>query len=171
MANYFNYETTAPTDNYFDPEQKKMFVLSYVLIVAFHPYLNIRKIVVQRSYGHSLKQLSTIDYLSEDQMKYIDVKLVKQKIYKNALGQMFSIEIAFVKKTLLQWFETKIKSQNLEINLKIKNQFERENLINWQTDKCVGCKCLLKIHLALKYLIIQCLTGIFLLGTHINLLL
>ena len=27
MANYFNYETTAPTDNYFDPKQKKMFVL------------------------------------------------------------------------------------------------------------------------------------------------
>ena len=108
MANYFNYETTAPTDNYFDPEQKKMFVLSYVLIVAFHPHLNIRKIVVQRSYGHSLKQLTTIDYLSKDQMKYIDVKLVKQKIYKNVLGQMFSIEIAFVKKTLIQWFETKI---------------------------------------------------------------
>ena len=108
MANYFNYETTAPTDNYFDPKQKKMFVLSYVLIVAFYPHLNIRKIVVQRSYGHSLKQLSTIDYLSEDQMKYIDVKLVKQKIYKNVLGQMFSIEIAFVKKTLIQWFETKI---------------------------------------------------------------
>ena len=108
MANYFNYETTAPTDNYFDPKQKKMFVLSYVLIVAFYPHLNIRKIVVQRSYGHSLKQLTTIDYLSKDQMKYIDVKLVKQKIYKNVLGQMFSIEIAFVKKTLIQWFETKI---------------------------------------------------------------
>ena len=37
MANYFDYETTAPTDNYFDPEQKKMFAVSYVLIVAFHP--------------------------------------------------------------------------------------------------------------------------------------
>ena len=108
MANYFNYETTAPTDNYFDPKQKKMFVLSYALIVAFYAHLNIRKIVVQRSYGHSLKQLTTIDYLSKDQMKYIDVKLVKQKIYKNVLGQMFSIEIAFVKKTLIQWFETKI---------------------------------------------------------------
>ena len=47
MAIYFDYETTAPTDNYFDPEQKKMFVVSYFLIVAFHPHLNIRKIVVQ----------------------------------------------------------------------------------------------------------------------------
>ena len=78
MAIYFNYETAAPTDNYFDPQQKKIFVVSYVLIVAFHPHLNIRTIVVQRSYSHSLKQLTTIDYLSEDQMKHIDVKLVKQ---------------------------------------------------------------------------------------------
>ena len=58
---------------------------------------------------------------------------------------MFSIKTVFVKKTLLQWFDTKTKSQNLEIDLKIKNQFERENPINWQTDKCVGCKCLFKI--------------------------
>ena len=42
---------------------------------------------------------------------------------------MFYFETAFVKKTLLQWFDT--KSQNLEIDLKIKNQFERENPINW----------------------------------------
>ena len=54
-----------------------MFVVSYVLIVAFHLHLNIRKIVVQRSYGHSINQLTTIDYLSDDQMKYVGVKLVK----------------------------------------------------------------------------------------------
>ena len=90
-------------------------------------------------------------------MKHIDVKLVKQlndvaqevskkkKKCKNALGKMFSIETAFVKKTLTQWLDTKIKSQSLEIDLKIKNQFERENPINWQTDKCVGCKSFLKI--------------------------
>ena len=112
MANYFNYETTAPTDNYFDPKQKKMFVLSYVLIVAFYPHLNIRKIVVQRSYGHSLKQLTTIDYLSKDQMKYIDVKLVKQKIYKNVLGQMFSIEIAFIKKLQFSGLKQKFRDQS-----------------------------------------------------------
>ena len=49
---------------------------------------------------------------------------------------MFSIETAFVKKTLLRWFDTKIK---------YKNQFERENPINWQTEECVGCNYLLKI--------------------------
>ena len=29
---YFDFETTAPTGNCFDPEQKKMFVVSYVMI-------------------------------------------------------------------------------------------------------------------------------------------
>ena len=48
------------------------------------------------------------------------------------------------KKTLLQWFDTKIKSQNLEIDLRVKNQFERENPINKQ-NKCIGCNCLLKV--------------------------
>ena len=52
MAIYFDFETTAPTDNWFDPEQKKMFVMSYVLIVAFHPHLNLRKITLQRRYVH-----------------------------------------------------------------------------------------------------------------------
>ena len=54
-----------------------MFVVSYVLIVAFHLHLNIKKIVVQRSCGHSINQLTTIDYLFDDQMKYVGVKLVK----------------------------------------------------------------------------------------------
>ena len=72
MAIYFDFdfETTAPTGNYFDPEQNKMFVMSFVLIVAFHSHENLRKIIVQRSYGHSLVQLTTIDYLTNYQMSY-----------------------------------------------------------------------------------------------------
>ena len=31
FALYFDFETTALTDNYFDPEQVKMFVVSYLL--------------------------------------------------------------------------------------------------------------------------------------------
>ena len=39
---HFDFETTAPTDNCLNPEQKKMFVVSYVMIVAFHPALKFR---------------------------------------------------------------------------------------------------------------------------------
>ena len=84
-----------------------MFVKSYVLILAFHLHLNLRKIIVQRSYGHSLEKLTVIDYLTKDQISFIDITLVKQlnktaqevswRKYKNALGQMFTIETALTK--------------------------------------------------------------------------
>ena len=54
FVSYFYFEKTAATDNFFDPEQKKMFVVSYVLIVAFHPALKLNRIIIQRSYVHSL---------------------------------------------------------------------------------------------------------------------
>ena len=43
---YLDFETTAPTDNCLDPEQKKMFVVSYVMIVAFHPELKLDRIII-----------------------------------------------------------------------------------------------------------------------------
>ena len=58
---YFDFETTAPTDNCFDPEQKKMFVVSYVMIVAFHPELKLNRIITQRSYAHSIEQLTSLN--------------------------------------------------------------------------------------------------------------
>ena len=44
FAMYFYFETTATTNNIFDPEQNKIFFVSYVLIVAFCPKLNLKKI-------------------------------------------------------------------------------------------------------------------------------
>ena len=81
MVIYFDFETTAPTDNCFDSKQKTMFVMSYVLIVTFHPYLKLRKIIVQRSYGHRLQQLATLKYMA-------------RRKCKNALDQMFLVETA-----------------------------------------------------------------------------
>ena len=118
FAMYFDFETTAPTDNIFDPEQKKMFVVSYVLLVAFHPKLNLKKIIIiQRSFGHLLKELAIINYLTEDQMQFIDIQIlnqlediaidVRKRKCKNTIVQMFCIESAFVKKSLAAWFNKK----------------------------------------------------------------
>ena len=63
---YIDFETIAPTDSCFDPEQKQMFVVSYVIILAFHPKLKMDRVIIQRSLGHSLQQLTTIDYLTND---------------------------------------------------------------------------------------------------------
>ena len=112
VAMYFDFETTTPINKCFDPEAKKMFVMFYVLIATFHPHLNLRKIIVQRSYRHSLEQLTTIHYLTNGQMLFIDVTLVKQlndiaeevsrRKCKNALGQVFTVETALIKKTSVE---------------------------------------------------------------------
>ena len=47
MVIYFEYETTAPTYNWPNPEQKETFVVSYVIIVAFHPDLGLNRIFVE----------------------------------------------------------------------------------------------------------------------------
>ena len=49
---YSEFETTAPTDNRLDPEKKKMFLVSYVMIVAFNLELNLERIIIQRSFAH-----------------------------------------------------------------------------------------------------------------------
>ena len=111
FALYFDFKTTAPTDNYFDPEQTKMFVVSHALIVIFHPKLKIPKIVVERSYAHPLKELTSISYLTGDQLSFADAKLLSQlrdatyevdsRKCKNAIAQMFTIETVFVKTMLI----------------------------------------------------------------------
>ena len=137
---YFDFETTAPTDNCFDSEQKKIFFVSYVLIVTFHPALKLNRIIIQRSYAHSLEQLTSLNYFSEDQMKFIDVQIIRQlkdiaidvskRKCKNTMGQMFFIECALVKKALLNWFNKKYRTQYLEISVFVKIQCERNNPVN-----------------------------------------
>ena len=57
---------------------KKLFVVSCVMIVAFHPDLKIEKIIIQRSYAHVIEQLTNLDYFSQDQIKCINKELVRQ---------------------------------------------------------------------------------------------
>ena len=70
-------------------------------------------------------------------MPFVNINIVKQlkdctlevsqKKCKNALAQMFSVELSLAKQAILFWFNEKIKSQHLEI------------------DKCLICNFPLKI--------------------------
>ena len=141
---YFDFETTARTDDGFNPGQKKMFVVSYVLIVAFHTALKLNRIIIQRSYAHSLEQLTSLNYFSKDQMKFIVVQIIRQlkdiatdvskRKCKNTMGQMFCIECTLVK-TLLDWFNKKYRMQYLEISAFVKMQYGRNNPVTWRNDK------------------------------------
>ena len=52
LTAYIDFETTALTDDCLDPENAKMFAVSYVVIFTFHPELEIDKVITKRCFGH-----------------------------------------------------------------------------------------------------------------------
>ena len=56
---------------------------------------------------------------------------VSKRKFKNSVGQMFSIESAMAKKTLLKWFNIKIRRFE-KINPVDKLRFERLHPANWK---------------------------------------
>ena len=112
---YFDFGTTAPTDNCFDPEQKTVcYFLCYDR--CFSSWFKNRQNNIQRSYAHAIEQLTSLDYFSQDQTKCINKELVRQlkdiafdvnktkckkKKKKKMMGQMFCVECALVKKLYL----------------------------------------------------------------------
>ena len=148
LTTYIDFETTAPTDCCLDPESNKMNVISYVIIIAFHPKLELPRIIIERSFGHSLEKLCQIDYLTSEQLNYKDMDTVKQlrdcalavheKTNKLAVSEMFCTEIKFATDCLLKWYHNKYK--NTELSMVCKNNFERENPIDWQNGECVVCR-------------------------------
>ena len=110
------------------------------MIVAFHPLLSLDRIIIYRSFSHSIEQLSNLDYLSREQITCIEPYLthmlkdaaceVSKRNCKDRLGQMFFIESAMIKKTLLKWFNLKFKQQFDKIDPIEKMRFELRNKID-----------------------------------------
>ena len=152
FAIYFDFETTSPTDSeYLNPEEKKMFVMSYVIVVAFHPHFNFDRITVQRSMCHPKEEMLSVNYLSREQFEFKPPELAKQlydqglhvlkKTSENALAVMFGIELAFVKKTLLAWFNKKVAAPFKRLDEKKITEYEKKDQFCWsQERKCVICK-------------------------------
>ena len=132
-----------------------MFVVPYVITITFHPALNLDRIIIQRSYVHSIDQLTSLNYFSDDQMKFINLEIIRQlkniatdvskRTCKNMMGQIFCIETVLVKKTLLAWFNKKYKSQFVELSSFSKMIYEEKNPINWRSDKCIICNMPLRV--------------------------
>ena len=101
-----------------------------------------------------MNKLNSIDYLTAEHMNYIDPTVVRQlsdaaahvaaRKCKNAVGPMFSIELFFLKDTILRWFYKKIKTPNLNVNPDLKAEFEKIP-VDWKNDKCKLCQFKLDI--------------------------
>ena len=57
---------------------------------------------------------------------------VSKRKCKNSVDKMFSIESALVKRTLLKWFNQKVKQQFDKINPIAKLRYEFQDPIDWK---------------------------------------
>ena len=116
---YADFGTTAPTADYLSPENKEMFAVSYSLLFAWHPKLNLPRQMVVRGYNHSLEELSDMTYLTADQLALRNQTTTHQlqdclvnvhsKRRKNSLVEMFNVELKFACNILMRWFRQKIQ--------------------------------------------------------------
>ena len=92
-----------------------------------------------------------MNYLSAEQFAFRTKEIIKQlydqailvskRTNKNALGVMFGIELSFIKRTLLAWFNKKVFAPLKKLEQSQVTKYEQENPISWsKKPKCVICK-------------------------------
>ena len=55
-----------------------MFAFSYVIIFTFHPELKTDKVIIERSFGHSKYTLTSLNYITIDQLNFKNNKTLLQ---------------------------------------------------------------------------------------------
>ena len=92
---YFNFETTSRTESeWLNPEEKKMFVMSYVMIVAFHPRFSFERILIQKSVSHTKEELTSVIYLMREQFDFKTPELIKQCMIKLFMFQKEQLKMS-----------------------------------------------------------------------------
>ena len=103
---YFDLETTAGKKVCNFDEDATLHPISYAVLIAFHPALNIEKMSVVRSFNHTFQQLNNVSYLKDKMLPFIDRITTRQlrgcaaavftKKQKYSLSEVFSCELKFV---------------------------------------------------------------------------
>ena len=112
----------------------KMYVVSYCMIIAFHPDLNILRLYSYRSYDQSDEDLTSLHHFDAVQRNFFNfcenlnlktqkqlqnaTLAVKNKKDSSALAEMFSIELKFTVDCHKFWFKRNIKQIELDENVK-----------------------------------------------------
>ena len=119
-------------------------------------HLHIDRVIIECSFGHSLKSPADLSYLMRKQHKFKDEKMMIQlrdctlavhaRNSKIATSEMFTTELKFTTDCLLKWFDKKFKPTNLELSNSARRKYEIENPIDWLHDRCCICTFPLKIN-------------------------
>ena len=74
----------------------------------------------------------------QQHLSNLEIALFLLRVKKNKIeiSEMFSTELKFASDCLINWFNSKFKNENLQLSNNKKRNYEVENPINWETDKC-----------------------------------
>ena len=141
---YYDFETTTGSVVFFDA---KLYVVSYCTVIAFHPDLNILRLVIFRSYDQTPDKLTSLTHFqaleynffaNKEHFNKVTLKQLEDAAFsvqnreKNtALAEMFSIELKFTVDCLRFWFNKKHKF--IELELDNQADFKQKNLITTET--------------------------------------
>lgn len=117
FALYYDFETTTGSVLFFDA---KMYVVSYCIVAAFHPDLEMPRLYICRSYDQDHAQLTSLVHFDNVQRNFFSDKsnfnpktlaqlrdaalAVENRKENTALAEMFSIELKFTVDCLKFWF-------------------------------------------------------------------
>ena len=92
-----------------------MFALSYVIILAFHPDIELNRTFIAISFGHNLQKLADASYLLRNMLSCADSTIMKQlggcaiKVSqgrdKQAITEMFTTEMKLAADCVIRWLE------------------------------------------------------------------
>ena len=101
---YCDFETTTTPSEILQLENSEVFVISYVIIFAFHSNLNLDRVVIGRSFRYGLQKLADPSYLKHDMLAYTDritmqelrdsaIIASRQKGHNQAISEMFTTKL------------------------------------------------------------------------------
>ena len=120
---YFDFETATGDSVFFD---SKMYVVSYCQIYAFHPALNLDKIVIYRSFQQTPEGIYDLSHFKSERAPFFDNITLKQ--LKDAASAVlsrqkctsfadpFTTELKFTIDTLRDWFNRIIKPKFFKLD-------------------------------------------------------
>ena len=145
---YYDFETTTGSVVFFDA---KMYVVSYCIVIAFHPDLNILRLVILRSYDQTPDKLTSLTHFqaleynvfaNKEHFNKVTLKQLEDAAFSvqnrernTALAEMFSIELKFTVDCLKFWFNKKHKV--IELQLDNRADFKQKNPIATETICCL----------------------------------
>ena len=125
-----------------------MYFVSNCQIYAFHPVLNLDKLVIYRSFQQTPKEIYELGHFKSEHAPFFDnvtLKLLKDvasavlsRQKSTSLAERFSIELKFTIDALREWFNRIMKPELFELDCFEKKALRKKNPMTKEIT-CVIC--------------------------------